>query len=138
MTIDILIEMIRKRSNKMEIKIIEHDFTICKVENFSKINFSSEYCFTGKTDEENSLVCRTEDVPDNATGRDDGWKAFRIQGILDFSLIGILAKISALLAENEIGIFVISTFNTDYVLVKSENYTKALNVLAGAGYTVKM
>lgn len=138
MTIDILIEIIRKRSNKMEIKIIEHGFTICKVKDFSKINFSSEYCFTGKTDEENSLVCRTEDVPDNATDRDDGWKAFRIQGILDFSLIGILAKISALLAENEIGIFVISTFNTDYVLVKSENYTKAVNVLAGAGYTVKM
>lgn len=122
----------------MEIKIIAHDFTICKIENFSKINFSSEYCFTGKTDEENSLVCKTEDVPDNATDRDDGWKAFRIQGVLDFSLIGILAKISSLLAENEIGIFVISTFNTDYVLVKSENYTKALNVLEGAGYTIEM
>lgn len=123
---------------QMEIKIIEHDFTVCKVEDYSKVNPHSEYCFTGKTDEENSLVCRTEDVPDNITDREDGWKAFRIQGVLDFSLIGILAKISALLAENEIGIFVVSTFNTDYILVKSENYTKALHVLERAGYTIEV
>lgn len=123
---------------QMEIKTIEHDFTVCKVEDYSKVNLHSEYCFTGKTDEENSLVCRTEDVPNNITDREDGWKAFRIQGVLDFSLIGILAKISALLAENEIGIFVVSTFNTDYILVKSENYAKALNVLEGAGYTIEM
>lgn len=122
----------------MEIKAIEYDFTICKVEDYTQVNLGSEYCFTGKTDEENSLVCRTEDVPDNVTDRDDGWKAFRIQGVLDFSLIGILAGISALLAENEIGIFVISTFNTDYVLVKEENYTRALKVLQKAGYTVEM
>ena len=62
------------------------------------------------------LVCMTEHVPDNVTERDDGWKAFRIEGVLDFSLIGILSKISALLAENEIGIFAISTYNTDYIL----------------------
>ena len=90
-----------------------------------------------KTDEESSLVCRTEDVPDNITDREDGWKAFRIEGVLDFSLIGILAKISALLAENEIGIFVVSTFNTDYILVKSENYAKALNALEKAGYGIE-
>lgn len=122
----------------MEIKAIEHNFTICKVADYTKVNLDSEYCFTGKTDEENSLVCRTEDVPDNAVERDDGWKAFRIQGVLDFSLIGILAKISALLAENKIGIFVISTFNTDYVLVKAGNYARALKVLEKAGYKIQV
>ena len=66
---------------------------------------------------------------DNTIEREDGWKAFRIEGILDFSLIGILSKISALLAENEIGIFAISTYNTDYILVKEENYTKAKKLL---------
>lgn len=120
----------------MEIKEIKNDFTIYKVEDYSRVDLHSEYCFIAKTDEENSLVCRTEDVPDNITDREDGWKAFRIQGVLDFSLIGILAKISALLAENEIGIFVVSTFNTDYILVKSENYAKALNALKMAGYKI--
>ena len=57
--------------------------------------------------------------------RDDEWKAFRIQGTLDFSLIGILLKISCLMAENNIGIFAISTFNTDYVLIKSKKFFKS-------------
>ena len=67
---------------------------------------------------------------------EDGWKAFRIQGILDFSLIGILSKLSTLLAENCIGVFAISTFNTDYILTKKDNYEKAINVLSSAGYKI--
>ena len=63
-------------------------------------------------------MCITDNVPANVTERDDGWKAFRIQGILDFSLIGILSRIAGILAENEIGIFAVSTFNTDYILTK--------------------
>ena len=120
----------------MEIKKIDYDFSVCKVKDFSKVNLDNEYCFIGKTDEENSLVCITENAPDNVTEREDDWKAFRIQGVLDFSLIGILAKISALLAENKIGIFAISTYNTDYILTKKDNYEKALEVLINAGYQV--
>lgn len=120
----------------MEIKKIEFDFSVCKVTDFSKVNLENEYCFIGKTDEENSLVCITEHVPDNIIERSDGWKAFKIHGTLDFSLIGILSKISSLLAENNIGIFAVSTFNTDYILVKSENFTKALEVLSKNDYHI--
>ncbi|MBS6397488.1 MAG: ACT domain-containing protein [Clostridiales bacterium] len=121
----------------MKIERITADLSVCKVENYSKVDLSQEYCFIGKTDEENSLVCLTENVPENATVRDDGWKAFRIQGTLDFSLIGILSKISAVLAGNKIGIFAISTYNTDYILVKAENYNDALSALANAGYHIE-
>ena len=76
----------------MEIKKINHDFSVCKVADYSLVNLNAEYCFIGKTDEEKSLVCITGDVPANVTQRDDGWKGFRIQGILDFSLIGILSQ----------------------------------------------
>ncbi len=100
------------------------------------VDFNQEFCFTGRTEEENSLVCMTENVPENVTEQDDGWKAFRIQGVLDFSLIGILAKIAGLLAENKIGIFAISTYNTDYILTREENYEKALEVLKQAGYQI--
>lgn len=120
----------------MEIKKIEHDFSVCKVKDYSLVDFNREFTFIGKTDEENSLVCPTSEVPSNATDRDDGWKAFRIQGILDFSLIGILSAISGILAENKIGIFAISTFNTDYILTKAENYQRAAEVLAAAGYAI--
>lgn len=96
----------------------------------------SEYCFIGKTDEENSLVCITAQVPSNVTERDDGWKAFCIQGILDFSLIGILSEISGILADHKIGICAISTFNTDYIMTKQENYERALKLLQDAGYKI--
>ena len=75
-------------------------------------------------------------MPSNVTERDDGWKAFRIQGILDFSWIGILSEISGILAENKIGIFAVSTFNTDYILTKKENYEMAIQVLSDAGYKI--
>ena len=78
----------------------------------------------------------TNEVPENTIRRDDGWQAFRIQGILDFSLIGILAKIATILADNKISIFAISTYNTDYVLIKKEKYQKALEVLQSSGYKI--
>lgn len=120
----------------MEIKAINRDFSICKVDNYLSANLDAEYCFMGKTDEENSLVCLKCDVPENTAARDDDWRAFRICGVLDFSLIGILSEISTLLAENKIGIFAISTYNTDYILVKKENYNKALEVLENAGHKI--
>ena len=96
----------------------------------------SEFFFIGKTDEEISLVCRTEDTPQETVERDDGWRGFRISGVLDFSLIGILSKLSGILAEKKIGIFAVSTYNTDYILVKEENFEKALHALEEEGYTV--
>ena len=120
----------------MEIKSIHQDFTVCQVKDYSLVNLDSEYNFIEKTDEEKSLVCITSEVPENTIQRDDGWKAFRIQGVLDFSLIGILAKIATVLADNGISIFAISTYNTDYVLIKKENYQKALEVLQATGYKI--
>lgn len=120
----------------MELKKLEYDLTVCKVEAITDIDMTADFFFIGKTDEEMSLVCKTHDVPKNTTERDDGWKGFRIQGVLDFSLIGILSKLSGILAENNIGIFAVSTFNTDYILIKTENYEKALSVLSAEGYTI--
>ena len=121
----------------MELKRIEYDFTVCKVPDISDIDMTAQFCFVGKTDEELSLVCKTEDTPVKTIERDDGWKGFRIQGMLDFSLIGILSKLSGILADHKIGIFAVSTYNTDYILVKEENYDRALKVLASEGYTMR-
>ncbi|MBQ8119056.1 MAG: ACT domain-containing protein [Lachnospiraceae bacterium] len=120
----------------MELKRIPYRLTVCKVADISAVDISTDFYFIGKTDEEVSLVCRTEDTPSVTIERDDGWRGFRIQGILDFSLVGILSKLSGILAENNIGIFAVSTFNTDYILVKAENFEKALSVLAAAGYNI--
>ena len=120
----------------MQLKPLEYDLTVCKLVGTADINLSKEFYFIGKTDEEISLVCKTEDTPENTIERDDGWKGFRIEGVLDFSLIGILSKISGILADNKIGIFAVSTYNTDYILVKEENFDRALDVLSKAGYEI--
>lgn len=124
------------RISEIQIKKINEDFTVCKVHDFSQVNLESEFIFIGKTDEEKSVVCLTKDAPDNTTDREDGWRAFRIEGLLDFSLTGILAKIASHLAEKNIPIFAISTFNTDYVLVKAEYEMEALSVLGQAEYQI--
>lgn len=121
----------------MRLKKIKYDFTVCKVRDISQVDFNDEFCFLGKTDEEISLVCRSEKTPLNTSEREDGWKAFRIEGMLDFSLVGILSKISAVMAENEIGIFALSTYNTDYILVKKHNFEKAEKVFIERGYEVR-
>ena len=102
----------------MELKKIPYRLTVCKVKDISDIDMDAEIYFIGKTDEELSLVCITENTPSDTIERDDGWRGFRIQGTLDFSLVGILAKISGILADHKISIFAVSTYNTDYVLVK--------------------
>lgn len=120
----------------MRIRPIAYDFAVCKVQDYSGVNLESPFCFIGKTDEERSLVCLAQDVPANVTHREDGWRAFGIEGELDFSLIGILARICGILAERKIGVFAVSTFNTDYILVKAEHFDSALSALAEAGYQI--
>ena len=120
----------------MELERIPYRLTVCKVADISTVDLSADLYFIGKTDEELSLVCRTEDTPRCTTERDDGWRGFRIRGTLDFSLIGILSKISGILAEQKIGIFAVSTYNTDYILVKEENFERALSALSSEGYEV--
>ena len=120
----------------MVLERLPYDLTVCKAAGIADLNLEAEFFFLGKTDEEVSLVCRTEDVPAHTLEREDGWRGFRVQGTLDFSLTGILSRLSGILAEQGIGIFAVSTYNTDYILVKKENFDRALSALAAAGYTI--
>ena len=120
----------------MELKKLPHELTVCKVASLADIDLDSDFYLLGKTDEEISLVCLTSDAPAQTLEREDGWKGFRIEGVLDFSLIGILSRITGVLAESGIGIFAVSTYNTDYILVKDSNFDKAAEALAAAGYSI--
>lgn len=121
----------------MTLEVINEVFTICKLNDYSQTDINVPLIFTGSTDKEKSMACPTRLLPSNVVELSDGWRAFRIEGVLDFSLIGILAKISAILAGNGIGIFVISTFNTDYILTKADRFEDALQLLSSAGYAIK-
>ena len=120
----------------MQIRVLEQDFSVCRVTDIADIDFSDEFCFVGKTDAELSLVCASSRVPANAVQCVHGWRAFRLQGILDFALVGVLAKISGLLADARISVFAVSTYNTDYFLVKAAALACALDALRDGGYTV--
>ena len=86
-----------------------------------------------RTTEELSIVL-PEDVGLSGTSREAGWACIKVLGPLDFGLTGILAGISRVLAEEEISIFAVSTFDTDYILVKQEKCDRARHVLEIAGY----
>lgn len=118
----------------MKLKRIGAAFSVCKLADASQAKTDAGFFFLSRTDEEISLVCETAAVPESVLAREDGWRALRIEGTLDFSLIGILARISSILAENGVGIFAISTYNTDYILTKEENFPRALAALENAGY----
>lgn len=120
----------------MTIEKLEQSFTVCKVPSLQDIPQSSGLYFIAHTDKEISLVCETKDTPAHTTECDPGWKGFRVQGTLDFSLIGILSELSTLLAREKIGIFAVSTYDTDYILVKEENFQRALAALEKAGHTL--
>ena len=121
----------------MKLKIIDKEFVICKVKDFSQINLEDEFLFIGKTDEERSIVCEAKSLPNNCTNIDDGWIAFRIEGQVDFSLIGIISKVSTILAQNKVGIFTLSTYDTDYILVKKDNIEEAKKALREHEYIIE-
>lgn len=120
----------------MQIQMLPYDLSVCRNAPGSPLPDVTGFFTLSVTDEEVSLVCETASVPAVMRDREDGWKAFRITGVLDFSLIGILAGITAVLAEARVGVFVISTYNTDYILVKQNNFSAAAEALSAAGYTL--
>ncbi len=121
----------------MKLKVSPHALSVCRVEAFAEADLQRTFYFMARTQHEFSIVCRTEEVPEHTTHREDGWRGFFIDGELDFSLVGILSRIAGVLAENGISIFAVSTYNTDHVLVREENLTRALKALTDAGYEVE-
>jgi len=88
-----------------------------------------------RSDSELSIVCAEEDIPDDARA-ERGWCALQLAGPLDFSLVGVVASLVSPLAEANVSIFVISTFETDYLLVRESDHSRAVAALREAGHAV--
>ena len=82
-----------------------------------------------------TVVCRPDEVPPGARVEPD-WRALRVAGPLDFSLIGVIGALTALLAGAGVSVFVLSTFDTDHVLIKEDTVELAIDALREAGHTV--
>ena len=118
----------------MKLSLIADDFTVCKLPEGERLP-QEKWCFSGMTHNERSLVCPTAMVSVHTLAREDGWRGFYVdEGTLDFNLIGILADISRILARAKVGIFVVSTFNTDFIFVKQRQLETAVQALSEEGY----
>ena len=113
----------------MKFATLDLDFSICKINDISGVDFSRLFVFLSKTDEEISLVCESKHVPANATAVEPDWKGFRVDGVLDFGLVGVIASITKVLADAEISVFVVSTYNTDYVFLKFDDFDRGLELV---------
>jgi hypothetical protein len=89
-----------------------------------------------RTDEEFSIVANESATPTDVRA-ERGWRALKIAGPIDFALTGVLASVLQPLAEARIGIFAVSTFDTDYILVRSESLIDAIAKLRAAGHEVR-
>ena len=120
----------------MTLQLLGQTFTVCQLNSIAAADLSAPFTFLARTDEEISLVCPVEACPSNALNRQDGWRCLRIVGVLDFSLIGILARVADCLANAQVPLFAVSTYNTDYILFREQHTSAALNALKAAGYDI--
>lgn len=88
-----------------------------------------------KTENEISIIIKEEELDSNLKA-ERGWRYLKVNGPLEFNLYGILVSIANPLANQKISIFAISTFSTDYILIKEEDLDKAISVLRGEGFVV--
>ncbi len=88
-----------------------------------------------RTPDELSVVCDDSVVPPGVTC-EKGWRAVRVSGSMPFTLVGVLAALTVPVAQAGVGVFAFSTFDTDYLLVKADNWETALAALRAAGHTV--
>lgn len=95
-----------------------------------------EFNSVTRTAGELSVVCAEGAAP-AGTKCETGWRIFQVEGPLDFALTGILVAVAKPLADADVSIFAVSTYDTDYVMVKEENVEKAARALAAAGHSVK-
>ena len=124
----------------MKLKILDSAFSIVKIpptETVPSWAIKCDVFSITRTNEELSIVCPSDCLPINEELREveNDWKCIKVEGVLDFGLTGILASLANPLAENKISIFAVSTFNTDYLLVKSHSIEKARLVLENSGHS---
>ncbi len=131
------------KQNKLTLSILEGRFCILRLEKNSEMPawiYESNFFSVTRTQEELSIVCRESSIPENIPAdikAEKGWICLKIEGPLDFGLTGILAGISRILAGNGISIFAISTYDTDYILVREINRENAVKALSTEGYEIR-
>lgn len=123
---------------KLTLKLLKEKYSVCRLDKNNSIPSwatKGEFFSITKTEDELSIVCLQDNVPDSIKCETD-WKILKVEGPLDFSLVGILSSISSLMAKEKISIFALSTYDTDYILVKENDIEAAISTLINNNYDV--
>jgi uncharacterized protein len=125
----------------MELCLLSGEFTVARFPTGSAPEMlppqdKSGFLSVTWTDEECSVVCKTQDLPAGFEVTSDGWAILKIVRVLDFGLVGVLASIITPLGRAGVSVFTISTYNTDYVLVKADTLDSTVAALRSAGFIV--
>ena len=124
----------------LTLSILPDTFGICRLEARAKLPdwaLLANFISITRTLDELSIVCPVGQIPPDIECSLE-WYCFQVEGQLDFSLTGILASLASPLAQAGISIFALSTYNTDYLMVKQENKELAIKILSQAGHQVKL
>ena len=123
-------------SKSFVISVLKDEYTVCRLNAFEDIPqwvLDTPLSSITRTAEEFSVVCPKAVVPDHLKSEQE-WKCLKIHGPLGFDEVGIISSLTQVLADADISVFVLSTFNTDYILVKRMNIDKAVKVLSERGH----
>ena len=123
---------------KLQLLLLDDHLAVCKLEPEAEVPtwaVRGAFFSITRTHDELSVVCPEASVPVNVRA-EKGWRCFRVAGAMDFSLVGVLASLTAPLAEAKLGIFAVSTFDTDYLLVKEQDMGRAIEALREYGHVV--
>lgn len=130
-------------SNRFPLTLLPETFAVCKLDRdgdgadaLDQVVAAASFVSLTRTAEELSLVCAEGDVPASAVKVERGFRAFRLEGPVPFTTVGVVSGLTRPLAEAGISVFVVSTFDTDYLLVKQASVARASKLLAGAGFQV--
>jgi hypothetical protein len=122
----------------LKLSQLQGEYAICKLNPGSdppEWAFDGEFYSVSRTADELSIICLYEQIPEQIPSQ-PGWRALKIEGPFDFDEIGVLASMTAPLAEAGISLLTISTFDTDYIFIQSENYQQAIQFLSTAGHEI--
>lgn len=123
----------------MELRVLPGRFAVCRLPAVASIPawaLAGAFVSLTRTADELSIVCAEESVP-REVAAERGWRALRVVGTLDFALTGVLAALAVPLAEAGVSIFALSTYDTDYLLVREGDLPRAVAALKHAGHSVR-
>ncbi|MBX4268607.1 ACT domain-containing protein [Clostridium estertheticum] len=122
----------------LTMKLLNEKFSVCRLNKNEQIPEwvkNSSFYSISKTSDELSIVCSQDIIPSNIKCEKD-WRILKVEGPLDFSLIGIISSISTILALKRISIFAVSTYDTDYILVKNKDIDNTILALSNERYEI--